>query len=221
MLAHRGDAVSGNARRSSRPGEDLDGAAPVGRAWPGGRRSAGLAAAASSPNRAASASSTAPRVPVDGAGGERLGLGGPHDRRRDRAEGEAHRPGRPVDGEAGAGDGDHHRVAHADLGVALPAVEHGHGDRGDQLARPQGRALDAGHELADRHRARAVGPERARRSASSAASTGQPVAGRRARGEVAADRRRVADLRRADRARRLGERRQQRRPAARSPARRR
>ena len=40
-----------------------------------------------------------------------------------------------VDDEAGAGDGDHHRVAHADLGVALPAVD-GPGSRSRRSARP-------------------------------------------------------------------------------------
>ena len=44
----------------------------------------------------------------------------------------------------------------------------------------------------------------------------QPVAGRRAGGEVAADRAGIADLRAADRARRLGQRRQHRRNGSRS-----
>ncbi len=39
-----------------------------------------------------------------------------------------------VGDEAQAGDGDHHRVADADLEVLLGAVEHRDRDRGDQLA---------------------------------------------------------------------------------------
>ena len=89
--------------------------------------------------------------PVGGTGHERLGGTGAHDRRCDRPEAQAHRPVRPVDGETGAGDGDDHGVADADLGVALPPVEHRHGHGGDQLAGLQRRALDADHELGDRH----------------------------------------------------------------------
>ncbi len=143
-------------------------------------------------------------VPVDGVRGERLGLTRPHDRRRHRTEGDAHRAGRPVDGETDAGDGDDHRVAHADLGVALPAVEQRDGHRGDQLARRQRGALDPDHELGDRHRPPAGGTDQLDLGVERG-QHGQPVTGRRAGRQVAADGRRVADLRRPDGARRLGE----------------
>ena len=148
------------------------------------------------------------RVPVDRRRGVRLGLGGPDDGRGDRPEGEADRAGGSVDGQARPGDGDHHRVADADLGVSLPAVEHGHGHRGDQLVRSPGGALDPGHELADGelppagralqldHRVEG-GKDR------------QTIAGGRAGGQVAPDRGGVADLRGSDRAGGLGERREQ------------
>ena len=61
------------------------------------------------------------------AGEMRLGLGAAQDRsaRPSRAR-RATLPLDAVEHDAGAGDGDHHGVAHADLGVALPAVDHRH-----------------------------------------------------------------------------------------------
>ena len=129
-----------------------------------------VAAAASSPKRTASCSVTASVSQSTRRRGVRFRVGGAHDRRGDRTEGEANRASRSVDGEAGAGDGDDHRVADADLGVALPAVEHRHRDGDDQLAGTQGRALDPGHELEHRQacacrRVRAARrPHRARRA---------------------------------------------------------
>ena len=163
-----------------------------------------LAAAARRPNSATAAGGDRPVAQSTASASERLGRRGPHDRRGDRPEGEAHRPGRLVDRQARPGDGDDHGVAHADLGVALPAVEQRHGDGREQLAAAQCRLLDADHELADRQLAHSVAADQLDGGVQGREHR-QAVAGRRAGDDVAADRRRVADLRRTDGARRLGQ----------------
>ena len=204
LLAHARHLES---PRQQAPGQDVDRVTAVcrGRAVVGDR-AAGGGGEATELDHVVGADRAA--RPVEPLRRERLGLGRPDDRRGDRPEGEPHRTARPIDGQARPRDRDDHRVAHADLGVTLPAVEqrHGHGD--DQLSGRERRLLDPDHELADRHRARARGRgdfdgglERGEH--------GQAVAGRRARRQVPADRRGVADLRGPDRARRLGQRRQQ------------
>ena len=76
-------------------------------------------------------------------------------------------------------DGDHHRVAHADLGVALPAVEHrAPSTAGDQLAGLQRGALRTDHELGERD----IAPPGERGQVHDGVERGehgQPVAGRR------------------------------------------
>ncbi len=146
---------------------------------------------------------------VDVGDGERLGLDGADDHRAHRAEGDAHRRRRHVDGEAARRGGDDHRVAHADLGVALPTVEHRDGDRGDQLAGLQHRALRAERERGERHVTRAAQRFEVHHRVEGRQHR-QTVARRRRRPDVAADRRGMTDLRRADGARRLRQRRQQR-----------
>ena len=89
--------------------------------------------------------------------------------------------------------------------------------RGDQLVRRERVPLHAGDEVGERHAARAA-HRRALDLGALDHERRQRVAGRRRGAEVAADRAAVADLRRADRARRLGERRQQLAPARRAIA---
>ena len=142
--------------------------------------------------------------PVDVGGRERLRFVTAQDRRTDRTEGQPHRPARTIHHEARTRDRDHHRVADADLGIALPAVEHRDVDLGHELARLERRLLHPDHELG--HRQRSTSGDRLDHDRCLERSEHrQPVAGRRARAEVAADRARLADLRRADRAARLGQ----------------
>ena len=88
----------------------------------GGRRSGGPRRrhAGRTRRRRRRRSSGSSRPEVDLGGEPRLGLAAADDRRADGAEGEAHLVALGVGGEAGRCGGDHHRVAHADLGIALP-----------------------------------------------------------------------------------------------------
>ncbi len=135
LLAHR---ASREGPSQQAAGEDLDGAAAVGGAGPvvvdraGGRRREGGEADERRRRRSSSPPSRPPPRASTSASGARTIVGA------DRPEGDAHRAARRVDGQAGPGDGDDHGVAHADLGVALPAVEQRHGHRDDQLAREAG-----------------------------------------------------------------------------------
>ena len=145
----------GNALRTSRRAQHADRVAPVGRsrAVVVDRR---LAAAASSPKRRDRVVGDGERGPSRRARSRTTPPRGTDDRRADGTEREPHRRRRAVDGEAGAGRGDHHRVAHADLGSS-PATRRATGTVIAVISSPglERRPLDPDHELGDRHRATA------------------------------------------------------------------
>jgi hypothetical protein len=121
----------------------------------------------------------------------------PHDRRPDRAERQPHRPARAVHDEARTRDRDHHCIAHPDLGVALPAIEHRNVDLGHELAWAERRALHPDHELSDRHGATTCDRLQYHRQRRARLSTGRPFGRRRIVkqvAEVAADRARFGGI---------------------------
>ncbi len=112
-----------------------------------------------------------------------------------------------IDGEREGADGDHHRVARSDLHEGLARAARLDQDCDDELVLGERVPLDADEELGERDRPR---PADARDLDLRALDEQrrQRVSRRRRGAEVAADRAAVADLRRAHRARGLGERRQ-------------
>ena len=121
------------------------------------------ACATSSPKRcSASGAIGAARVPVERAGDEVLGRARPPRRGGGRAEAGADGARVVVDRERERADGDHHRVARADLRELLAAARGRHVEGGDQLVRLEHVALGAGDELLDRQRAGCRASTRAR-----------------------------------------------------------
>ena len=105
-------------------------------------------------------------------------------------------------------DGDHHGVPRPDLHERLRRTARPHPDGRDQLVRFERVPLHTGDELLERQRAHAA-DRRAFDLGSLDLQRRQRVTGGRGGREVAAEGAAVADLRRADRPRRLGQRGQQ------------
>ena len=143
-------------------------------------------------------------VPFDGAIHEGLGLDGTHRHRSDRSQPDPHASTGTVHDEGQGRHRDDHGVAGADLEELLGPVEHGDPHRLDQLLGFEGVLLDARDEAVQGQLAGS-----ARRPEDDGGVEGgehrQGVAGRRGRGEVAAEGASVADLRGADGSSGLGE----------------
>src|SRR5712692_10533761 len=144
--------------------------------------------------RVARREATLPAVRVEYRRGERFGMWRAEDRRTTRAEADADTPPGAVDDEREASDGDDHRVAGADLHERLRRTGVVPFRADDDLVRAADVLLRPGHELGEREAAlaplRAENDDRVERR-----EHRQRVARGRARGDVAAQRSGVADLR--------------------------
>ena len=127
-------------------------------------------------------------------------------------------PALGVDDDRERADRDHHRVSGADLHEGLRGRRSASACTGrDELVRLERRPLHAEEELVERQGAHAADARELHLGALDEERR-QRVAGRRGGAEVAAERAAVPDLRRADGARRLGERGQRAPRAARAIA---